>query len=102
MTMLDTCIASCITWRRDGAGYIAMLGAVEVGVASPLYADGKPFGAQWRCDLPNLRTSPRPAHDMPQAQAQLHDAIMNWIDAAALAPAVSQASPIRAFREAKA
>lgn len=77
---------------------VAKLGVMEVGVVAKLFIEHKAFGAHWRCFLPGVGVSPRPARDVDEAKSQLQASILSWIDAAQLSPAAAAIQPIRSFR----
>lgn len=92
--------ADVVVFIERKGEWIAKLGVIEVGGVAKLYATAPPIDAYWRCYLPGLGVTPRPAASIDEAKAKLRQAITDWIDAAQLASAVPGASPIRSFRQA--
>lgn len=92
--------ASPLAWTRHAAGrLVARLGVVEVGEVSPSLFPGSPVGAHWRVFLPGVQTPcPRPARNVEAGQRRVEHIVMDWIDAAALAPATARELAVRAFR----
>lgn len=92
--------ASPIAWKRHAAGrFVARLGVIEVGEVNPSLFPGAVVGAHWRVFLPGVETpAPRPARDVEAGQRRVERIVMDWIDAAALAPATDREVAMRACR----
>lgn len=87
-----------VTFVPEAGGVAALLGVWRVG---QIVAFRQDYG--WRVTLPEVPGYWRAAVELRDAKAALSACVLQWIDAAGLAPALPPAEPpIRAFREAGA
>lgn len=92
---------SPLTWERRSAGRIVgKLGVIDVAEVSPWLVGQTAHRAHWRVMLPGVFAAPRQARDLEDGQRQAEGAVMQWLEAAGLAPATLHEQTMRAWRAA--